>query len=117
MIRIAVKDLLIAGWDDWVVCGEADNGEDALREVARLLPDVILLDLSIPLLHGLTVATTIRKDHPAVKVILMSEQDSSVMSRIADAAGTPYYVPKSSLALDLIPLLRSFLRTSGTKKP
>jgi DNA-binding NarL/FixJ family response regulator len=109
MIRHALNDLLAKDSDQWAVCGEVNNGEDALREAQSLRPDVVLLDLSIPLLNGVTVATTIRRDYPDVKVVLMSEQDPLVLSRLAEAAGTPYYVPKSRLAFDLIPLLLSLL--------
>jgi CheY-like chemotaxis protein len=70
-----------------VVCGEATNGENAVREVAKLLPDVILLDLSIPLLHGLRVAKILKRDYPTLVVIVMSEQDISVLSRYGRCSG------------------------------
>lgn len=95
-----------------VVCGEATNGEDAVREVGSLLPDVVLLDLSIPLLNGLRVGQILKKDYPGVTVILMSEQDSSVLARVAAAARTEYYVSKSRAALDLIPMLLSLAQPS-----
>ena len=107
-MRGAVKILLKANSSRCEVCSEADNGADALEQVAKVSPDVLLLDLSIPLLPGLTVAKTVRRDYPAVKVVLMSEQDDSVLSRMAEAAETPYHVVKSRLAHDLIPLLSSF---------
>jgi chemotaxis response regulator CheB len=93
---------------DWVVCGEVDNGQDAVSEVAKLRPDVILLDASIPVLHGVTVARTVKRDHPAVAVVMMSEQDTSVLALLADAAGTPHYIPKSQMGIDLIPLSSIF---------
>jgi DNA-binding NarL/FixJ family response regulator len=96
-----------------VICGEVDNGQDAVSEVAKLLPDVILLDVSIPLLHGVTVAQMVKRDHPAVAVVMMSEQDTSVLARLADVAGTPYYIPKSLVGTDLIPLLTSLVKDSG----
>jgi two-component system response regulator YesN len=88
-----------------------------MRGVAELLPDVILLDLSIPLLNGVTVAQILKRDYPAVTVIVMSEQDSSVLSRLADLAGTRYYIPKSRAALDLVPTLLSLRRDSGKNDP
>jgi DNA-binding NarL/FixJ family response regulator len=80
-------------------------------QVTELLPDVILLDISIPLLHGVTVAQTVKKEHPAVAVVIMSEQDISVLRLLAEAAGTAYYIPKSNLGVDLIPLLKAFGKT------
>lgn len=90
-----------------------DNGEDAVEEVAKLLPDVILLDVSIPLLNGVAVAQIVKRDHPAVAVVMMSEQDISVLTQLADAAGTPHYVSKSRLGIDLIPLLMSLVNDHG----
>ena len=49
----------------------------AIRDVANLHPDVILLDVSIPVLNGLEVARIVRRDHPEVAVVMMSEQDAS----------------------------------------
>jgi two-component system, NarL family, invasion response regulator UvrY len=97
---------------DGVVCGEVDNGRDAVSEVAKLLPDVILLDASIPLLNGVTVARIVKRDHPAVAVVMMSEQDTSVLALLADASGTPHYIPKSRMGIDLIPLLISLVEDS-----
>lgn len=97
---------------NWVVCGEAIDGEEAVREVEKLLPDVVLLDLSIPLLHGLRVGQILKRDYPGVIVILMSEQDGSVLARVADAAGTEYHVSKPRAALDLIPMLLSLVQAS-----
>jgi DNA-binding NarL/FixJ family response regulator len=113
VIRRALNNLLAQNSDQWGVCGEVNNGEDTVTEAQSLRPDVVLLDLSIPLLNGVTVAKTIKRDYPDVKVVLISEQDAFVLSRIADAAGTPYYVPKSRLALDLIPLLLSLVKGTG----
>jgi DNA-binding NarL/FixJ family response regulator len=111
VFRKAVKNLLNNDLGNWVVCGEATNGEDAVREVGSLLPDVVL-DLSIPLLHGLRVGQILKRDYPGVIVILMSEQDGSVLARVADAAGTEYHVSKSRAALDLIPMLLSVVQAS-----
>jgi CheY-like chemotaxis protein len=92
-----------------------DNGEDAVREAARLLPDVILLDLSLPKLDGLKVAQLIKRDYPKIRVVLLSEQDLALLSRFAESAGTRHYVAKSRLAIDLIPLLTSLANDLGER--
>jgi two-component system nitrate/nitrite response regulator NarL len=107
VVRGLVKNLLNDNSSEWVICGEATDGEDAVRAVSDLHPDVILLDLSLPVLHGLEVAQILRRDYSAVAVVLMSEQDLPVLARMAEAAGTPHYLQKSRLASDLIPMLRS----------
>lgn len=107
VVRQGVKNLLHQNSSDWVVCGEAINGEDAVRAVSELHPNVILLDLSLPLLHGVAVAQIVKRDYPAVAAVLMSEQDAPVLARMAEAAGTPHYLQKSHLVSDLIPMLTS----------
>lgn len=107
VVRRAVRSLLKANSGAWKICGEVHNGADALREVTNLLPEVLLLDLSIPVVDGLTVARTVRKDYPGVHVVMVSEQDESILSRLAEEAGTPYFISKSQLAAGLIPLLLS----------
>ena len=109
-VRRAIRDLLNDHSSGWVICGESDNGEDAVREVAKLLPDVILLDVSLPMLNGVAVARIVRTDHPAVMVVMLSAQDSSVLSLVAHAAGTPHFVTKSLLAINLIPFLTSLVK-------
>ena len=107
VLRRALKALLTTDSDDWVICGEASDGIDALSKAAELIPDIILLDLSIPLLHGLEVAKRLKKDFAHVRVIIMSEQDPSAVSQLAVEAGVRYCIVKSRLGIDLIPMLRS----------
>ena len=96
----AVKNLLNENSGEWVICGEATNGEDAVTKVAKLRPDVILLDLSIPLLHGVKVAEILKRDHPSVVIIVMTEQEISDLTRLAEASGTQYCIEKSRAAVD-----------------
>jgi two-component system response regulator NreC len=71
IIRMGVR-ILLAGKPSWEVCGEAADGEQALRETVRLAPDVVLLDLSMPLMNGFEVARQIRRVAPATKIVLFS---------------------------------------------
>jgi DNA-binding NarL/FixJ family response regulator len=104
-VRQALKNLLSRDSADWLICGEAEDGEDALIKVEQLLPDVILLDLSIPALHGLKVAEILKQDHPDVFIVVMSEQDPSLISILARTAGISYAISKSRLTTDLVPIL------------
>ena len=83
-----------------------------MTEVSKFLPDVLLLDVSIPLLHGVKVAQVVKRDHPDVSIVMMSEQDIPVLKLMAEAAGTPYFLAKSRLGIDLIPLLTSLGKAS-----
>lgn len=80
MIRILIADgndvvrkllqLLIESRDGWTVCGEAIDGEEALRKSRELKPDLVILDLAMPGLNGLLAAREISKVLPTVPVIL-----------------------------------------------
>jgi DNA-binding NarL/FixJ family response regulator len=76
----------------------------------------VLLDVSIPLLNGVRVAQIVKRDHPAVSIVMMSEQDIPVLKLMAEAAGTPHFLAKSRLAVDLIPLLTSLEKAAGNPK-
>ena len=86
------------------VCGEAIDGEEAVRKVTELSPEVILLDLSIPVMDGVRVTNILKEKHPNVCVVLISEQDPRIMAYLTETLGV-LAIPKSRLALDLIPTL------------
>jgi DNA-binding NarL/FixJ family response regulator len=90
---------------NWVVCGEAVDGEQAARRVTELAPEV-LLDLSIPVIDGVRVTNILKEKHPNVRVVLISEQDASIMCCLAETLGV-LGIPKSRLAIDLTPTLTS----------
>src|SRR5205823_11813086 len=54
------------------VIGEACDGQEALRKATELAPDIILMDIDMPRMNGLTVAETLRKDFPRIKVLILS---------------------------------------------
>jgi DNA-binding NarL/FixJ family response regulator len=111
IFRGALKRLLQQdeNQQDWSVCGEAEDGVEALKKIAELSPDILLLDLSIPKLRGLEVAQTCQRDFPSVRVVIMSEQDPSALARMAESAGVQYWIPKSRMAIECIPMLQSLL--------
>ena len=71
----------------------ARDGSEALNKAAELNPDVVLLDLSIPILHGLKVAQTLARDFPAIAVVIMSEQDELLLKQIAEKAASNTLLP------------------------
>jgi CheY-like chemotaxis protein len=106
-IRRILGQLISSSAGNWVVCGEATNGQDAVKKCAELRPNAILLDLSLPLLSGLDAVKAIRREKLPVTPILMSAQEQDVLRRIAGAAQVPYSISKSMLIEGLIPLLQS----------
>src|SRR6266849_2285864 len=65
-IRRGVQAILHP-FPEWEFCGEADNGNDAIRMAAALKPDVIIMDVSMPGLNGIDATRAIRKTQPEVK--------------------------------------------------
>lgn len=64
--------LLLEAAEDIEVVGEVENGRRAVEETKRLLPDVLLLDLSMPLLNGVEAARQIAEQVPSAKVLILS---------------------------------------------
>jgi DNA-binding NarL/FixJ family response regulator len=77
------------------VCGEADNGQDALAKALQLLPDLVILDITMPVLDGFTAAREIHKRLPRVGILLLSMHESASMVNVAKSSGARGYVAKS----------------------
>jgi DNA-binding NarL/FixJ family response regulator len=106
IVRTGLRKLLEAAGDIHVV-GEADNGHQAVLEAARLQPDVVLLDLSMPLLNGVEAARQIAQAVPAAKVLILSCYSDGQHVRQAIEAGAAGYVMKESAADDLLEAVRT----------
>lgn len=91
---------------DIKVVGEAMSGEDMLALVPRVRPDVVILDLRMPKGDGLTTLAQLKKDHPDVKVIILSMFEDSEHIDQALGQGAAGYVVKSINPLDLASTIR-----------
>jgi DNA-binding NarL/FixJ family response regulator len=81
------------------VIGEAGNGTEALRLIATLQPDVVLLDLSMPGLHGTEVVRQTRLSHPAVKCLILTvHMSESIIQATLHAGAAGYLLKESSYA-------------------
>lgn len=86
----------------FVVVGEADNGEEALRGVLEIKPDLVILDISMPKLNGITVTKRVLETLPDTKILILS-MHAEVQSAIeAFRAGALGYVLKDSAHGELI---------------
>jgi DNA-binding NarL/FixJ family response regulator len=91
----------------WQVIGEAVNGRDAVRQAVELAPDLIILDLTMPELDGLSAARQIRKRGTLAEILVVSYHDSQEVLRQAMDAGVRGYVAKNDLANDLFPAVEA----------
>jgi DNA-binding NarL/FixJ family response regulator len=91
------------------VCGEAMDGEEALLKVRKLKPDIVLLDINMPVMNGIQAAYEIRRIAPSTKVIFLTIHDApetaAVMRLLADE-----FVPKSAVGIKLIPMVKRLLQ-------
>jgi DNA-binding NarL/FixJ family response regulator len=88
-----------AGWE---VVGEASNGAEALEKARSLMPDVMVLDVTMPKMNGLEVCRIVRQKMPKLEVLFVTQHDSPQMMREALSAGAKGYVVKSNAARDLL---------------
>ena len=92
--------------DDFEVVGEASTGSQVLPLVRRTSPDLVLLDLRMPGLDGLSALEQIKRDHPAIKVVILSASTEPTVIQTALARGASAYVIKSVNPIDLPATLR-----------
>jgi DNA-binding NarL/FixJ family response regulator len=107
-VRRAVRALLSreAGLE---VCGEASDGPQTLVNVRSLRPDVVLLDISMPLTDGFQTVRAIRQEFSGIKIVMVSQNDANRFLPTALQAGADACLDKSRLASELIPVVRKYL--------
>lgn len=91
---------LIASHPGWEVCGEASDGREAVRKVAQLKPDIVILDM--PSLNGLEATRQILHQNPRQRILILSITESQQTIQEVLTAGARAYVSKSDAAKDLI---------------
>lgn len=101
IVREGLKTVLLRR-PGWEVVGEASNGAEALEKAGTLVPDVMVLDVTMPKMNGLEVCRLIRQKMPAMEVLFVTQHDSPQMMREALSAGAKGYVVKSNAARDLL---------------
>ncbi|MGA7622530.1 MAG: response regulator transcription factor [Candidatus Acidiferrales bacterium] len=93
--------LLLGQRPDWSVCGEASNGREAVKKAVELKPHVILLDIWMPTMDGLTAAEQIRHKVPESEILILTLCESLDMARYAAQTGVRAYISKANVTSDL----------------
>ncbi|TDK23714.1 response regulator [Luteimonas aestuarii] len=109
LVRAGVR-MLLSGETDIEVVGESDSGEDALPQVRKLQPDVVLCDLHLPGISGLEVTERIVKGRHGTKVIVVSVLEDGPMPKRLIEAGASGYVGKGGDANELLKAIRDVAR-------
>jgi len=109
ILREGLRALLKTAGDVEVV-GEAEDGESAIAEAARLRPDVVLMDVSMPGLGGLEATLQIRKDHPEIRIVVLTQYEDREYLRRFLQAGVAGYLLKKTAGADLVSAIRAVAR-------
>lgn len=98
--------LLLDARDDIEVVGEAENGRRAVGETKRLRPNLVIMDIAMPLLNGMEAARRIALEVPATKVLILSSYSDDQCVQKSIAAGVAGYLMKETAAKDLLRAIR-----------
>jgi len=104
IIRECIRFILNRNSDTTVI-GEADNGKSAVRIVKKLKPDVVIMDIMLPILNGIEATRQILKLRPNTKIIALSAHFQKVFLKNMLSAGACGYVLKDSLYSELLPAI------------
>lgn len=115
VIRRTLRNII--EFHGWTVCGEAADGRDAIEKAKALCPDLIVLDLSMPVMNGLEAARVLYQIMPRVPMILCSLHANHVLQREAAAAGVKMVISKAENMETLIKKAKELLETTLVSNP
>lgn len=127
MIRVLITDdhlvvreglhLILETAEDIEVVGEAVDGAECLRLVPELKPDLILMDLQMPRMDGVTAIDHLRKDHPEIAIVVLTTYNEDDLMIRALRAGARGYLLKDSSRENLLDAIRAAARGETLLKP
>jgi DNA-binding NarL/FixJ family response regulator len=112
VIRRGVQGILRA-FPEWELCGEAADGQEAIRLAETIKPEIIIMDVSMPGLNGLEAMRIIHNILPNTKILVLTLHSSTELVRSAFSAGARGYVLKSDAEHELVRAL-NVLAGDGT---
>src|ERR1700734_371437 len=114
-VRGGIRSLLSAR-AEWSVCGEAGDGLEAVEKAQKLRPDVVLMDITMPRMDGVQATKIIRQEVPEAEIVLISQNDPSVVGSLATEIRAHAFVSKSDLFRDLLPAIDGLCGRSDLEK-
>jgi DNA-binding NarL/FixJ family response regulator len=108
LLRDGLKAMLSAS-NDYEVIGEAQDGQDAIRQIKSSKPDLVLLDITMPKVDGFSVLRAIKKERPGTRVLMLTVHESDQYVHEAFRAGADGYCLKDSSREEMFLAMRSAL--------
>jgi DNA-binding NarL/FixJ family response regulator len=96
--------------EEFDIVSAVNNGRDAIAETERLDPDVLVIDISMPLLNGLQAASKLQETNLRTKIVFLTVHEDPDFVAAALAAGASAYVTKEDVTTDLLPAIYEVLQ-------
>jgi PAS domain S-box-containing protein len=112
-IRRGIRSI-VTSRREWVVCGEASDGVEAVQKVKNLRPNIVLMDISMPRMDGFVATRIVQKQAPESRVIVVTQGDVDAIR--AAGVNADAYVSKTHLARDLTRTIDEVLQDSNARK-
>jgi len=101
-------------WSNWNICGEAENGAVAVEKVKELCPDVVILDLQIPVIDGMAAARQIALIAPKTEMLMFTMHNSEQVAKAARASGIKTVISKTDApAAQILAFLKTYTKVSA----
>jgi two-component system NarL family response regulator len=111
LVRRGLAKML--GDEEINICGEAADGKEAIEKCLALSPDVILMDVSMPIMTGIEATRQIRRLSPSTKIIILSMHNSPQIEAAAKEAGANAYLTKTMTIEVINKTIRDVLKSEG----
>jgi DNA-binding NarL/FixJ family response regulator len=108
ILRKGVRFLLSPAWE---ICGEASNGQEAVQKAVELSPDLVLMDISMPVMNGIEATREIRRLGLSTKIVILSMHDSAEVVKRAKEAGANECLVKACGSAQLVKAIEAVLKS------
>jgi DNA-binding NarL/FixJ family response regulator len=105
-VRSGLRSLLSSS--EWIICGEARDGLEAVEKARSIRPDLVIMDISMPRMDGVAATRIIRREIPEMAVIIISQNDPRLVARQAAEVDARGWLAKSDLGRALLPTIQKF---------
>lgn len=110
-LRLRIRSLLEE--QGFEICGEASNGRGAIEKVAQLGPDLVILNISMPVMNGIDALPEILRRRPNIKVVIFTLDESAELKQYTLRLGAHSFVSKSAHPDELIAEVKRLLKPAA----